>query len=188
MARLPPGTRSSIARPVRALHGALAASLIPDIVAAELFVRAPLDAARLNGSGLLVVNPPYRFEQEVPPILDALLTRLGDREAGEGTALIRIAAERGGRATAENFSKKHAAAPGTNEDAPKHDSESVVARHGGDGETVERGTTGRAASRHGGVETTRRGTLAKVFEHDGNAVTAGCGTSGRAAGRGGVCG
>ena len=83
--------------PVRALHDALAGSGMPDIVATELLVRAPLDAARLNGSGLLVVNPPYRFEDEVPPITGALLARLGGREAGEGTALIRIAAERSER-------------------------------------------------------------------------------------------
>ena len=47
-------------------------------------LREPLDPARLNGCGMLVVNPPYRFEQEVPPILAALLDRLGEREAGRG--------------------------------------------------------------------------------------------------------
>ena len=83
--------------PVRALHDALAGSGIPDIVVTELCLRAPLDAARLNGSGLLVINPPYRFEDEVPPIMHALLARLGEREAGEGAALIRIAAERSNR-------------------------------------------------------------------------------------------
>ncbi len=33
-----------------------------DIVAAELCLREPLDPARLNGCGMLVINPPYRFE------------------------------------------------------------------------------------------------------------------------------
>ncbi len=79
--------------PVRALHAALQAAEIPDMVAAELFTRAPLDPARLNGSGLVVVNPPYRFEAEVPAILGALLARLGDREPGEGIAVIRLADE-----------------------------------------------------------------------------------------------
>ena len=55
-----------------------------DIVAAELCLREPLDPARLNGCGLLVVNPPYRFEQEAPAILAALLDRLGDRRTGRG--------------------------------------------------------------------------------------------------------
>ena len=66
--------------PVRALHDALRASGLRDIVAAELFAREPLDAARLNGSGLIVLNPPYRFEAEIPPILAALLDRLGTGE------------------------------------------------------------------------------------------------------------
>jgi 23S rRNA (adenine2030-N6)-methyltransferase len=66
---------------------------IRDIVSAELCLREPVDAARLNGCGLLVVNPPYRFECEVQPILDALLARLGDREAGEYATIARIADE-----------------------------------------------------------------------------------------------
>lgn len=64
-----------------------------DVVAAELCLREPTDPARLNGCGLLVVNPPYRFEQEVPPILTALLQRLGEREAGEYASVRRIADE-----------------------------------------------------------------------------------------------
>ena len=79
--------------PVRALHDALRATGIRDIVAVEVRQRTPLDAARLNGSGLIVVNPPFRFEAEMPAILAALLERLGDREPGEGTVLTRIADE-----------------------------------------------------------------------------------------------
>ena len=66
---------------------------IRDIVTAELCLREPLDPARLNGCGMLVVNPPYRFEQEVPPILAALLDRLGNREPGEDATIRRIADE-----------------------------------------------------------------------------------------------
>jgi 23S rRNA (adenine2030-N6)-methyltransferase len=66
---------------------------IRDIVAAELCLREPVDPARLNGCGMLVVNPPYRFEQDMPPILTALLDRLGNREAGEGVMIRRIADE-----------------------------------------------------------------------------------------------
>ncbi len=79
--------------PVRACHAALRESGIRDIVAAELWLREPLDAARLNGCGLLVINPPYRFEAEAPPILAALLDRLGTREAGEGCSVMRLADE-----------------------------------------------------------------------------------------------
>jgi len=79
--------------PVRAFHNALRDSGLRDIVAAELWLREPLDAARLNGCGLLVVNPPFRFEAEAEPILAALLERLGTREAGEGFAVERLADE-----------------------------------------------------------------------------------------------
>lgn len=79
--------------PVRAFHDALRNGRLRDVVAAEFFLREPVDAARLNGCGLVVVNPPFRFEAEIPPILSALLDRLGDREPGEGTALIRLADE-----------------------------------------------------------------------------------------------
>jgi 23S rRNA (adenine2030-N6)-methyltransferase len=79
--------------PVRGFHAAMQASGIRDIVAAELLLREPTDPARLNGSGVLVINPPYRFEAEAPPILAALLDRLGAREPGEGIELMRLADE-----------------------------------------------------------------------------------------------
>ena len=46
--------------PVRAFFDALT---LRDVIAAELLLREPLDPARLNGCGLLIVNPPYRFER-----------------------------------------------------------------------------------------------------------------------------
>lgn len=79
--------------PVRALHAALKESSLRDVVAAELFLRAPLDPARLNGSGLLVVNPPFGFADAAPPILAALLDRLGDGEEGAGWDMPRIVDE-----------------------------------------------------------------------------------------------
>lgn len=79
--------------PVRAFHDALRAAGLRDVVVAELLLRAPTDAARLNGSGLAVINPPWGFEAEAPAILEALRRCLGGREAGEGTAVFRIADE-----------------------------------------------------------------------------------------------
>jgi 23S rRNA (adenine2030-N6)-methyltransferase len=79
--------------PVRAFHDAMRASGIRDIVAAELFFREPTDPTQLNGSGMLLINPPYHFEEAAAPILAALLERLGNREPSEGTALIRLADE-----------------------------------------------------------------------------------------------
>ena len=79
--------------PVRELHEVIRATGLRDVVAAELRLRAPTDPGRLNGCGLLVVNPPYRFAEEAMPILSALLARLGDREAGEGAEVLRLVDE-----------------------------------------------------------------------------------------------
>lgn len=79
--------------PIRDLHATLQASGLRDIVAAELLLRAPTDPTRLNGCGVLVINPPYRFEAEAAPILAALLDRLGTREPSEGADVIRLVDE-----------------------------------------------------------------------------------------------
>jgi 23S rRNA (adenine2030-N6)-methyltransferase len=79
--------------PVRAFHAALQGCGIKDVVAAEIFLREPLDAARLNGCGLVVVNPPFRFEDELGVVLEALVGQLGTGEPGHGHALVRIAQE-----------------------------------------------------------------------------------------------
>ncbi len=79
--------------PVRAFHTALKDSGVRDILAAELWLREPTDPTRLNGCGLVVVNPPWKFEAEGSAILAALLRQLGTREAGEGWAMQRVADE-----------------------------------------------------------------------------------------------
>ena len=79
--------------PVRAFHAAVEASGLRDVVAAELWLREPTDPARLNGCGLLVVNPPWGFEAEACNMLAALLDRLGAGEPGQGWAVSRIAEE-----------------------------------------------------------------------------------------------
>lgn len=77
----------------RAFHERVREAGLRNVVAAELWLREPVDAARLNGCGLLVRNPPYGFEMEAPGILAALLAQLGQGEAGQGTRLARIADE-----------------------------------------------------------------------------------------------
>jgi 23S rRNA (adenine2030-N6)-methyltransferase len=78
--------------PVRAFHTALAESGVRDVVAAELHLREPLDAARLNGCGLVVVNPPYGFEEAARAMLAALRAALAAEE-GAGWTLTRLADE-----------------------------------------------------------------------------------------------
>lgn len=62
---------------VERFFDALKATLIPDIQAAT-FLHAP-DAAegRLRGSGLVVVNPPWKLQEDWAAILDALPRALG---------------------------------------------------------------------------------------------------------------
>ncbi|HEX7390037.1 MAG TPA: 23S rRNA (adenine(2030)-N(6))-methyltransferase RlmJ, partial [Acidiphilium sp.] len=78
-------------RPVREFFTDLAARGIPDMIACELLLRPALDPAKLNGSGLLIVNPPYGFETEAAPILTALRTTLADAD-GDAT-ITRLADE-----------------------------------------------------------------------------------------------
>lgn len=79
--------------PVRGFHNAIRDTGLRDVVAAELWLRPPLDPARLNGCGLLVVNPPFGFAAAAEPILAALLARLGTGPTEEGFAVERIAHE-----------------------------------------------------------------------------------------------
>lgn len=79
--------------PVREFSLALRESGLRDIAIVELWLRAPLDPVRLNGCGLVVINPPYGFEAAAEPILSALLDRLGTGEPGEGYSVERLVDE-----------------------------------------------------------------------------------------------
>ena len=78
--------------PVRDFHDALRAAEVRDAIAAELWLREPTDPRRLNGSGLLVVNPPFGFEAAARDTLAALLAALGT-EAGAGIGVTRVTEE-----------------------------------------------------------------------------------------------
>jgi len=78
---------------VRGLWDAVKASGVRDVVAVEVLLREALDPGRLNGCGLVVVNPPYRFEEEMPGLLGALVAGLGNGEAGEGWVVERLCDE-----------------------------------------------------------------------------------------------
>ncbi len=78
---------------VRTFHANMASSGIRDIVAIELHLRETTNPDRLNGCGLLVINPPYQFEDQARLLSNAVLEGLGDHEPGAGTELIRLADE-----------------------------------------------------------------------------------------------
>ena len=58
---------------------------IPKILRAELMVTPLRDPARLNGSGLILVNPPWTLEAELKMLLPALLRILARDGAGRFT-------------------------------------------------------------------------------------------------------
>ena len=78
---------------IRSFHADLSSSGIRDIVAIELHLRATTDPARLNGCGLLAINPPYQFEATAYSIAEAILQGLGNGEAGAGTVVNRLTDE-----------------------------------------------------------------------------------------------
>jgi 23S rRNA (adenine2030-N6)-methyltransferase len=65
-----------------ALAKALRRLAIPKILRAELTVAPLSDPTRLNGSGLILVNPPWTLENELSILLPALAVLLG--RAGKG--------------------------------------------------------------------------------------------------------
>ena len=77
--------------PARAFHAAIAEAGFRDVVAAELLLREPIDPERLNGCGLVVVNPPWRFMEEAEVILASLAAILAPDEGA--ARLVRIAEE-----------------------------------------------------------------------------------------------
>ena len=74
--------------PVRSFFETLRLTAIRDVIAAEFWLRDPVNAARLNGCGLLILNPPFGFETQAMPILQALQNVLG--EAGSAIAIERL--------------------------------------------------------------------------------------------------
>lgn len=68
---------------VAKFHDALAQSGIAKVLRAELMIRGVSDEPRLDGCGMIIVNPPFVLEAELREILPALAQFLGeDAEAG----------------------------------------------------------------------------------------------------------
>ena len=85
-------------RPVAAFHAALSALAMPKSLRVELMLERPSDPDRLNGCGLVVVNPPYTLEGELAAVLPELSRRLGSARGGAGYRLDWIDPSRGGTA------------------------------------------------------------------------------------------
>ncbi len=71
-------------RPVTRFHQAMAAVARADSLVVELMIRSPVDSDRLNGCGLVVMNPPYTLEADLGVLLPILSARLADGSGGSG--------------------------------------------------------------------------------------------------------
>jgi len=71
-------------RPVARFHQALAKVAPPESLAIELLIRAPDDPDRLNGCGLIVLNPPFTLEGDLGVLLPVLAKRLSDGPGATG--------------------------------------------------------------------------------------------------------
>jgi len=78
---------------VHGFHADLRAWGLRDVIAVEMLLRDPTGPERLNGCGLLVINPPYRFPEQAASLAQAVLDGIGGAEPGGGVQLIRIADE-----------------------------------------------------------------------------------------------
>lgn len=74
--------------PVRQFFEALKLAGLKDVIAAELLRRPDTDPTKLNGAGLAIINPPYGFEDEAAPILQACLDAFGEAGASAGVERI----------------------------------------------------------------------------------------------------
>ena len=77
--------------PVRAFFDDLKARGIPGMIAPELLLRKPVDPLRLNGCGLVIINPPFGFTEQARTILAALAAILVKEDGGFST--MRLAGE-----------------------------------------------------------------------------------------------
>ena len=70
--------------PIADFHQALKELEIPKILCAELTVKSDRETAGLNGSGLVIVNPPYVLKDELHALLPVLKEKLAqDRYASQ---------------------------------------------------------------------------------------------------------
>lgn len=71
-------------RPIAAFRQAVAEVAPPESIAVELTMREPVDVGRLNGCGLIVINPPYTLEADLGVLLPELVERLSDGAGAAG--------------------------------------------------------------------------------------------------------
>lgn len=63
---------------IREFHAAIAESGLPDIIALDFLCRPPVDTTLFNGTGLIIVNPPWQLTQQLEPVMPWLVKVLTD--------------------------------------------------------------------------------------------------------------
>jgi len=63
-------------QPVDAFHNTIAGLGLEKLLVVELFIRSPEDPERLNGTGLVILNPPFTLADHLQTILPDLTRRL----------------------------------------------------------------------------------------------------------------
>jgi len=78
--------------PITRFHAAVAALSTPTSkpLRIELMLQRPVEPDRLNGCGLVVVNPSYMLEEALAAVLPELTRRFAAAEGGEGFRLDRL--------------------------------------------------------------------------------------------------
>ena len=69
------------------------ASGIRNVLAIEIYLREATNPDRLNGCGLIVINPPYQFEGQAQVVAETVLRGVGDCEPGSGIVVSRLTNE-----------------------------------------------------------------------------------------------
>jgi len=65
-------------KPISAFHDAIAGLGLPKLLVAELMLRSPRNSARLNGAGIVILNPSYRLDEALRTLLPFFADHLGD--------------------------------------------------------------------------------------------------------------
>lgn len=68
-------------QPIARFHTALAALRLSKVLVVEVLIRSPADPDRLNGSGLVILNPPYTLAERLQVVLPALTACLAAEPA-----------------------------------------------------------------------------------------------------------
>jgi 23S rRNA (adenine2030-N6)-methyltransferase len=89
-------------KPIASFHRSVAALGLPKLLVAELMIRSSHVVTRLNGSGLVILNPPFQLDETLNQILPFLADRLG-QDSGAGFRITWLVGEDSENAQTHNL-------------------------------------------------------------------------------------